>query len=1090
MPTYSAAASIPATDKDVPLSLFGGLNTELAPTDLPEGGSPDSNDVEFLPGSVHTRRGLHKVLSVPCPGPIYYLKTYLQPNGKPLNLFSDALGNLWVEDPVNSPGTKTLLRAGIPGTYNSSVTAFGREYIANNDTQVGADIPLQYDGTNLDRVSQDGVGAPPTLSDAQVNTQTLTSITPEPQLTISNTIQTGTLMTITTTTAHGLVVNDSVIVQTGNVVIDNYSQPILVQEVSSSTSFSYEVGVPDLPSFTGGTVQNLAVRLLLPTAHGMIVGDSFTIQGTGTSYDNNYNNVVNGTPVALAQIFQTDTNVTVATVVTAAAHGYQPGTIVTIDVGNASYDQSGTLFPLLTVDSPTVFTYDTGYTGLPSLTSGGAFTVTQRIDVNSPPTWRVRTVSASNTLTFTCVDVSGGTVTSGTFKGGGLSSEGAHQCVVMFLTRQGYITAPSSPVTFTSFGSRKYSISNIPIGPPNVTARILAFTGSGGDNFFYIPTTPMGADILGNRVPIGTSTLVNDNTSTTATLDFADDTLFAATAIDIPGNNLFAQVVLGPCLSFAAYGSRLLAWGERNKVQNFVNMGFAGGYHVLTTPLGWTNGTGGGTLVNSDVGMCWKVSGNPVGASGNIFQGAYQDWTGTPILSPNQAYSLRFRALVSNVGDPGYVFGHFLSVSTGLSSDAVFNLFGISATGRTFYQADFDTPLPAVIPSDMKFTLSVVNQTTGHWTELDEIEIIPQQSPLMNNVCRGSYVNNPEAFDGVTGTFGPSDDPSPMQCMTLIRNNLILHSAEGTFSTADNLSEPGDWVINTVSRAVGALSFRGCDASKTGTGDAGEQWELVAAKAGLYLFAGGDFFKVSQEIQSVWDGINYSARGTIWVKNDTQAKCAYIGLPLGTSPVPSNVYVMNYRDLDTGSQIGTAPAVKIGFSGRMIATDVSRKWTNWNIPGTCGQIVDLPTPTLCLGSNSFGNFYYLDSAKLTDDDHGQIFSNWTSYFFVNHDQEMQLGVGSHVKLIAYLTALVQGTGRIMVIPFVNSLQNPWPATPFLPLSSVPTQDLEIPTNTLGERVAFKIVVAPNAGQTDAYFNLQKLVVTIRENTWWPVRGMI
>src|SRR6185369_15728034 len=100
MGTYVAAASIPATDKDVPLELFGGMNTELTPSDLPEGGSPASQDVEFLPGSVHTRRGLHSVLATPTgSNSIVYLKTYIQPNGVPVNLFLDSAGNLWAQHP-------------------------------------------------------------------------------------------------------------------------------------------------------------------------------------------------------------------------------------------------------------------------------------------------------------------------------------------------------------------------------------------------------------------------------------------------------------------------------------------------------------------------------------------------------------------------------------------------------------------------------------------------------------------------------------------------------------------------------------------------------------------------------------------------------------------------------------------------------------------------------------------------------------------------------------------------------------------------------------------------------------------------------
>ncbi len=42
----------------------------------------------------------------------------------------------------------------MPNAAASSASLFGREYIAQHDGQFGVDIPRQYDGTNLDRVSQ------------------------------------------------------------------------------------------------------------------------------------------------------------------------------------------------------------------------------------------------------------------------------------------------------------------------------------------------------------------------------------------------------------------------------------------------------------------------------------------------------------------------------------------------------------------------------------------------------------------------------------------------------------------------------------------------------------------------------------------------------------------------------------------------------------------------------------------------------------------------------------------------------------------------------------------------------------------------
>ena len=41
----------------VPLTVFGGAIPEMAPEDIPEGGCPWNQDVDFSPGSVFTRGG-------------------------------------------------------------------------------------------------------------------------------------------------------------------------------------------------------------------------------------------------------------------------------------------------------------------------------------------------------------------------------------------------------------------------------------------------------------------------------------------------------------------------------------------------------------------------------------------------------------------------------------------------------------------------------------------------------------------------------------------------------------------------------------------------------------------------------------------------------------------------------------------------------------------------------------------------------------------------------------------------------------------------------------------------------------------------
>ncbi len=43
---------------DAPLELFGGLVTDMPAADLPQGVSPDCQDVAFVQGAVKTRPGL------------------------------------------------------------------------------------------------------------------------------------------------------------------------------------------------------------------------------------------------------------------------------------------------------------------------------------------------------------------------------------------------------------------------------------------------------------------------------------------------------------------------------------------------------------------------------------------------------------------------------------------------------------------------------------------------------------------------------------------------------------------------------------------------------------------------------------------------------------------------------------------------------------------------------------------------------------------------------------------------------------------------------------------------------------------------
>src|SRR5690348_5494769 len=141
---------LPGSAIDVPCSLFSGLNTELSPSDLPEGVSPLNQDVAYLPGSVFSRPGTHRLFTSfsPSGGPsgVVYFKTFSPAGGAqvtdngvggipsgaalgPQTLLVDNNGFWWQELIASNPGVLTQQIQIVPaGSKVQSVTTFNREF--------------------------------------------------------------------------------------------------------------------------------------------------------------------------------------------------------------------------------------------------------------------------------------------------------------------------------------------------------------------------------------------------------------------------------------------------------------------------------------------------------------------------------------------------------------------------------------------------------------------------------------------------------------------------------------------------------------------------------------------------------------------------------------------------------------------------------------------------------------------------------------------------------------------------------------------------------------------------------------------------
>lgn len=1170
----------------VELTVFGGLVTAKDAITLPEGVSPACNNVCFDRGSsVSSRPALQKVFATPDSiNTFTYGKTFITPLGGVENLYLDSAGNLLWEDVINSPGTYTTIGTTTPHTYAKSITAFGREYIAISDGVYGQEVPLQWTGPNgwLDRVTQDGPGAPPTVSMFSLPTVsiggtgtlsfTVVEIDPEglsgSLWTSINVYMTGSVvglvvgsaLTIPTTspnnyagtyTVTGLyhgggntlavcscslpssmaywagsataTAPNGALIRSGNIVTANTStahglkvgNQIIIAGVSPSTVGGATPSFSDSGSVVSIVINNedqpgiATVTTFSVAPHGLSPGCQVAITGVGPTH---VGETVPGTPPAIRSASWAGG---IATIGTVADHHLSPGAVITIGgmagAGATPYNgvwvvsqvtgtrtfsfampvvsvPSGTqtftgsdialAWPIPDTPNPTYFeviSCPTPYSFTVQVTYVDGTWTTGLVTQAWNGTYYVQSVPTTTSFTYQQIgpDNPAASPTWGT--GGsatpfGQLAPGVHQCQVHFLTRNDYVTRPSPPIQFTSPGGKFIQVSNIPIGPPNTIARILAFTGASGAFFFYLGTNPQA-----NGQIVGTASQINDNTTTSAVLDFADNTLYAATGVSTEGNDLGNQVILDSCLGFGFFDSRLIAYGQRNRVQGFLNMGFEGGYiagSLANQPSGWI-GTSG-SLTTAHYGVAWA-------AGGSLTQSAYQTAGGVPILTPNTPYRLRCWSTAA-------------SVTVTISSAAggwTLTAIGAGTTSGSWVDVAFTGTLPTVINSDALLT---VTATAGQL--VDDISIVYAQNPYLLDVAWASYADNPEAFDGVSGVFGPNNDTHQMFEVVGMGGALYMLTQDPggrIHKLIDNGQEPAYWPVQQIGANCGVLSAFGTAKSQAddSTGSGGEEWIAWASATGARIFDGSVPWKISAEIEASGVGLTSAVTGwqnniaaanlTVWAVNDPVGRQLYFGLPQGrvaSCSAPDRVYICNYRELDTAYQIAQSAPIHTSYTGRLIATDHTRKWAPWDVAANGASLMYRTANTrqiVMLGGNGrlpgaavgYGNVYTLNPAKYTDDDFGQIYPAYTTCFFLSHDLAQAMKLQGRLML-AYLTAFVSGHGSVIFAPLVNNLLTAWAQAGQRVLSANPANDLEwTGGNASGYRIAITIYSLPSYGQADS-----------------------
>lgn len=896
---------------------------------------------------------------------------------------------------------------------------------------------------------------------------------------------------------------------------------------------------------TGQYEISQATVTLLTAAPGLAPGDQVSLSGvTNSAWDQTYN-IVEALNSGSFSITQSSLTAGTATYSWTLVSGVAPaaGQLVTVtgtlnangllnvstaQIATASGVSSGTF----TVSGfPSTVNYPTAVETGQATTAGTQFII-------DPGAALVNTTTQSPILGNSGGGVLNvvGQASGGTFPIGA----GTRQGVVFFITRNGAVTRPSPPSTFTvSVGSNYITASNIPIGPPNVVARGIAFTEAGQNGVaganFYTYDVPVTFTVAG-VVFTASALLVPDNSTTTMKFTFSDEVLLGSDEIDIPGNDYFNLIELGNPAWMFQYANRMLYGLCQTKVQNFLNLSFDGGYlptnnFGLPSPLGWSEVTAGaaqqytitdfqitsnvvtfvatnslipgvqvaisglsvGTYLNgltltvtsasgagfsaafthADVGftsdsgiaqvqtsssglVTSPLFGNSFVINNNtsstesggwvLFQSAYQDAFFVSILEPNTAYSVRVtgRALTTSVASSikiglvtfsGGVFGTVYATAA----------FGLTTGNMVIQTATLTTGI-SVIPSTLVLALGIQSLSSGGSVEIDRIEIFPTDRPIDTTTIWCSYSGegapNFEAVDGDTGSLGCGDDnPQPAQGAYEILTQLYIEKTKSCCVTQDSPNyEPDQWKVPLSSNSVGAVGPNAFDAQ--------EEFALKANRAGIYFFDGGKPQPIMRELQSsgvngnLWETINWAAGSTIWLRNDINQRRFYVGIPMITpnfwlpnaaasTPTQPNVILMcNYTGCPTAEELMASSPVHTTMFGDLKALDMRRKWSIWQIKCPVAEFIQRPDGftdqlLLCNGIASSKIYQLVNGAASggqNTDDNAPIDWLYLSYGFCKAKQgQQQPGLGALRKIAYYLTATMEGVGKVAGKLYSNSL---------------------------------------------------------------------
>lgn len=643
---------------------------------------------------------------------------------------------------------------------------------------------------------------------------------------------------------------------------------------------------------------------------------------------------------------------------------------------------------------------------------------------------------------------------------GTVSTVGDHVAVLVIETTDGFITAPTTLQNAVIGAGQKYVWSAIPLGPANTKRRRFYLTPDGG-SVTELYTHP--------------ALWVNDNTTTTLTVDIDDTTLQNEGTLLTATERL--RYPLPPALGVTNYSGRLIAWGALNILPTYVsgdgitrygfgNLSFDGG-SIAGVPNGWTVSSAGGALVDNvtapGCGLnAWQITGTGAPGDTGKLVSAYNT-----LRTFDYPFAKTFKARLRVKKSSTLTAGQLEVGLQGLGFSFRIQAADISTDWTWVEGTLLSTTAAAGYPLYFCLNQSGGNPPLNSLLTVGEIEIFDSKSPSQRSIVWASNLNDADGFDIAEGfqNVNVGDGQAVMTAWEL-NGSLYYGKERSLWSTIDNGDVFSNWPINNVSYQTGVISVHGAAY--------GDRWMALASHDGLYFFQGGEPEKLSQEIQPEWDRINPSYYHLVWVAVDVRAKRIVVGAPLDLATTCSHMFVLDYVD-GVPDGLHTNPM----FSGGR-----GRKWSIWPVALKCGVYAerDNGSRTMMYGKDAGAG---IASIVRQDSTGAQRYDTFGADPVAIHSiyETAPLGAPMGRSKFGFLAMKIRGQGTLL-----TSLVRPGGTTvamQSLTLSNTSDHDLELQPDHDDTQIG--LMYETNA-LTGDWFSLKRMALYAKDHPYAPIRG--